>query len=84
MYVICKRCGNQILVASKPSGSTTLKNVKADPNVNISGGSIGFGPGGSISFGPGGSISFGEPAPSSFVCMHCGHVDTYLASEIKE
>lgn len=84
MHVICKRCGSQILVANKPSGSTQLKNAKTGGNVNISGGSIGFAPGGSISLGPGGSISFGAPTPSNFICISCGHTDEYTADEIKE
>jgi len=84
MYVVCKKCGSKIEVASRPKGSTQTKNVRLQGNVKVEGGGISFGPGGGIAFGPGGSIGFGKPIPSNFVCMECGHNDTYLAEDITD
>jgi len=84
MHVICKKCGSKISVASHPKGSTQTSNVKLRGNVRVEGSSISFGRGGSISFRPGGSIGFGKPKPSEFVCVECGHADTYLPEEILE
>lgn len=84
MHVICKKCGFRINVASRPQGSTQTSNVRLRGNVRVEGGKISFGRGGSIAFRPGGSISFGKPGPSEFVCMECGHADTYLPEEILE
>jgi ribosomal protein S27E len=83
-HVKCKKCGARIEVASKPTGGTNVSNVRAFGPVNISGGSISFGPGGGIAFGEGGAIAFG-PAPSSrFTCMECGQSNDYSADEITE
>lgn len=84
MYVLCKRCGKQIAVAGKPSGSTTMKGVQVKGNVQVSGGGIAFGPGGEVRFGAGGEIGFGPPAKSRFVCTDCGHADEYTVEELKE
>lgn len=84
MHVICKKCGSKIRVASRPKGSTQTSNVQLRGNVRVEGSRISFGRGGSISFRPGGSIGFGKPKPSEFVCMECGHTDTYLPEEILE
>jgi hypothetical protein len=51
-------------------------------NVQVEGGKISFGPGGSISFGRGGSVGFGKPVESQFVCVECGHTDSYLPQDI--
>ena len=83
-YVKCKKCGEKIAVASKPPGGTQVSNVRTSGPVNISGGSISFGPGGGISFGPGGGISFGSAPLSQFVCTECGHVADYSIDEIQE
>ena len=72
MHVICKNCGKRISVASKPSGHTTMSNVRTEGNVNVDGGKISFGPGGKLSFGPGGKVGFGPAPKSTFVCMSCG------------
>lgn len=82
MHVICKECSHKILVAGRPMGSTSLKNVRPEGNVRIDGGSISFGPGGSISFGQGGSIGFGPPQTSPFTCPNCGSEFDYEATEI--
>jgi|Deesub1362A_J573_1020465.scaffolds.fasta_scaffold01440_9 hypothetical protein len=84
MHVICKKCGSRIEVARRPRGSTQTCNVQLQGNVRLEGGGISFGPGGSISFRPGGLISFGKPRASEFVCIECGHTDTYLPEEILE
>jgi hypothetical protein len=85
LNVKCKKCGERINVASKPSGGTNVQGVRAFGPVNISGGSISFGPGGGIAFGEGGILSFGsEPPPSTFVCTECGHSDQYSAVEIQQ
>jgi len=84
MHVVCKKCGQKILVAGRPTGSTSLKDVRPEGNVRIDGGSISFGPGGSISFGPGGSIGFGSPQASPFTCPKCGSTFEYEATEILE
>lgn len=77
MYVICKDCSHKIPVAGKPSGSTSLKNVHPEGNVNISGGGISFGKGGSLSFKKGGSVSFGSSVKSTFACPKCGKSNDY-------
>jgi len=82
MHVICKKCGLQINVANRPRGSTKTSGVQLQGNVRVEGGGLSFGPGGSISFKPGGSIGFGKPGPSQFVCMECGHTDTYSPEDI--
>jgi hypothetical protein len=83
-HVICKICGERIAVANKPSGGTSLTNVQTTGPINISGGSISFGPGGGISFGPGGGIAFGPSPTSHFICPECAHSAEYAADEIQE
>jgi hypothetical protein len=78
MHVTCKKCGADIAVAGRPSGSTQIQDVRLEGNVRVEGGRISFGPGGRIVFGEGGSIGFGEPTPSQFVCLECGHADRYV------
>ena len=82
MHVICKNCGSKIAVAGRPGGTTSLRNVNIQGNVQARGGGIGFGPGGSISFGPGGSIGFGPPQNSPFTCPSCGKTAEYPPDEI--
>lgn len=84
MYVSCKKCGNKVAVAGRPTGSTSVKNVQVQGNVNVGGGGISLGPGGSISFRPGGSIGFGGPQKSTFSCMACGTSAEYAPDEIKD
>lgn len=84
MHVICKKCSGKIAVAGRPSGSTSVQNVKVQGNVRVGGGGIGFGPGRGISFGQGGSIGFGGPKNSTFTCPSCGHVADYSPDEIKD
>ncbi len=84
-HVKCKGCGERIIVASKPAGGTNVKGVQAFGPVNISGGSISFGPGGGISFGEGGTVSFASaPPPSRFVCTECGYAADYPADAIQQ
>lgn len=83
-HVICKSCSNQISVAGKPKGATTIKNVQAEGNVRIGDGGISFGKRGGISFKKGGSISFGAPRPSTFSCPKCGTSNEYSNAEIIE
>ena len=84
MYVTCKKCGSRIEVSGRPEGSTQTSNVRLEGDVRVEGGRISFGPGGKISFGPGGAVGFGKPQPSEFVCIECGHADSYMPDEINE
>lgn len=84
MHVVCKKCGAKIAVAGRPTGSTSLSNVRVQGNVRVGGGGIAFGPGGGISFGPGGAIGFGEPQKSPFACLACGTTEEYVPDDIKD
>jgi len=82
MHVICKNCSAKIIVASKPSGHTTMSNVRTEGNVKVSGGKISFGPGGKLSFGSDGKVGFGPAVKSTFMCMSCGKSNEYENNEI--
>ena len=82
MHVTCKKCGENIPVAGRPTGSTSAKNISTEGPVKIGGGGIAFKPGGKLSFRQGGSIGFGPPRASQFMCRACGHTASYEASEI--